>query len=135
MEFDLYTATELAQKTGVIKARLLGWVSTGKLLPIKKIGSQYVFDEAAFEKARKLRDGDGLQPKPQHLFTRIAVDAIGYVPKAEAATAIGVTQETLMRWAATGQLQAYKREGRERVLFARDDVDRLAAERHSGKAA
>lgn len=135
MEFDVYSTLQVAQKIGVIRNRLLGWVASGKLLPTKRIGAQYVFDDAAVERARRLRDGEGLQQKPQHLFTRIAVDATGYVAKADAVAAIGVTPETLMRWAATGQLQAYKREGRERVLFARADVERLATERQSGRAA
>lgn len=131
----MYSTSQVAQKIGVIRNRLLGWVAIGKLLPTKRIGAQYVFDDAAVEMARRLRDGEGLRQKPQHLFTRIGVDADGYVAKAVAAAAIGVTQETLMRWTVAGQLQAYKRAGRERVLFARADVERLAAERHSGRAA
>lgn len=135
MEFDVYSTLQVAQEIGVIKYRVLGWVALGKLLPTKRIGSQYVFDAAAVERARRLRDGEGLQVKPQHLYARIAEDTVGYVSKAEAAESIGVTRETLMRWVQTGHLQAFKRDGRERVLFARVDVERLVGERQGGRAA
>lgn len=56
-----------------------------------------------------------------------------YIGGAEAAALLGVDRSTLTRWAAAGKIAA-TRIGpglRAPYIFARDDVERLAAERHA----
>lgn len=135
MVFRVYTLTQVAQEIGCDHGRVRHWVQRGKLLPSQKIGPLLVFDDDALAAAKRLLAGEGMG-RLAHLYRRLPIgdDLTGYMTRPEAAAEIGVDEATLARWFKAGRVQAYKPAGQERVLFARVDVERLAAER-SGRAA
>ena len=137
MVLPVTTVQELAALLGCDHYRIHDWVAQGKLAVSMRIGRMLLFDESQVERAKGLIRGEGMTKRTAELYQRLpnSTPTTAYVAKRDAAALVGVDEATLVRWVKAGKLAGYTLQGRDRVLFARTDVDRLASERHGGRAA
>ncbi len=63
MEEKLYSTTEVAATLDVSSAYILKLVAQGKATPIRKVGRNWIFDQAELDRLRNRQKSKGGRPK------------------------------------------------------------------------